>query len=313
MTAARKPTRRAANVPLRDLPKGLVLLGLLAIVGLVALGVLVWRADGDSGFRSLAPEDPGPVHVHGLGINPGDGALFIATHTGLYRVAKDRRTAERVSDDYQDTMGFSIVGPDRFLGSGHPDLDQAREHDLPPLLGLIRSTDSGKSWEPVSLLGEADFHVLRFTGERIFGYDASNDRLLVSGDQGRSWQELRKPGPLLDLAVNPADPQHLLATSAGALEEGLFESKDGGRKWKHIGPYLGLLAWLSPDRLSLVAPGGLVFQSSDARTFENVGEIGGEPAAFLAHGEWELYVALHDGTIKQSQDGGTTWTVRSTP
>jgi hypothetical protein len=24
-------------------------------------------------------------------------------------------------------------------------------------------------------------------------------------------------------------------------------------------------------------------------------------------------VALHDGTIKQSRDGGRTWTVRSTP
>src|SRR5687768_7073255 len=29
--------------------------------------------------------DPGPVHVHGLGVNPKDGALFVATHTGLFR------------------------------------------------------------------------------------------------------------------------------------------------------------------------------------------------------------------------------------
>jgi hypothetical protein len=44
-----------------------------------------------------------------------------------------------------------------------------------------------------------------------------------------------------------------------------------------------------------------------------LGEIGGQPAAFLAQGVRELYVALHDGTIKRSTDGGATWVVRSTP
>ena len=28
------------------------------------------------------PQDPGVIHVHGLGINPRDGALYAATHTG---------------------------------------------------------------------------------------------------------------------------------------------------------------------------------------------------------------------------------------
>jgi photosystem II stability/assembly factor-like uncharacterized protein len=287
----------------------------LALAGLLGLGLLVWQTqdDGQSEFQSLAPEDPGPVHVHGLGINPADGALFIATHTGLYRVDKDERAAERVSDDYQDTMGFTVVGPNRFLGSGHPDLNQAGEQGLPPLLGLIESTDSGKNWKQVSLLGEADFHVLRFADARVYGYDASNDRLLVSSDQGRNWEELRKPGPLIDLTVDPADPEHLLATSEGGLEEGLFESRDGGQSWDNISRFVGILAWPSPGRLFLIAAGGLVFRSPDARNLDHVGQIGGEPAALLAHSPSELYVALHDGTIKQSDDAGTTWTVRSTP
>jgi hypothetical protein len=38
-----------------------------------------------------------------------------------------------------------------------------------------------------------------------YGYDATNDRLLVSGDRGRSWDELEKPGPLIDLAVDPGN------------------------------------------------------------------------------------------------------------
>jgi hypothetical protein len=155
----------------------------------------LWRSsDGGKTFSGVPAADPGPVHVHGLGVNPADGALFIATHTGLYRVDEAEQKAMRVGKRFQDTMGFTIVGPNRFLGSGHPDLNEAREKNLPSLLGLIESTDSGESWEPISLLGEADFHVLRFAGERVYGYDSSNDRLLVSGDRGRSWEELEKPG-----------------------------------------------------------------------------------------------------------------------
>jgi photosystem II stability/assembly factor-like uncharacterized protein len=250
------------------------------------------------------------VHVHGLGVNPADGALFIATHTGLFRVAEDERKAERVADRYQDTMGFTIVGPNRFLGSGHPDLNEAREKNLPSLLGLIESNDSGESWQPISLLGEADFHVLRFAGERVYGYDASNDRLLVSADRGRAWNELERPGPLIDLAVDPSDERRIVATT----EEGLFESSDGGQSWNEVGEAVGLLAWPRRELLFLVAGSGQVFASPDGgRLLEHRGESGGQPAALLAEDANELYVALHDGTIKRSTDGGASWTVRSTP
>ena len=279
----------------------------------MAAGGLLWLAgDGDETFSGVPAADPGPVHVHGLGVNPADGALFIATHTGLYRVEQGERKAERVGGRYQDTMGFTIVGPNRFLGSGHPDVNEAREKNLPSRLGLIESTDKGESWQPISLSGEADFHVLRLAGERVYGYDASNDRLLVSSDRGRSWQELEKPGPLVDLAVDPGDGRRIVVASAGGLEDGLFESRDGGESWKRVSEAVALLAW--PGPLYLVAGGGQVFVSRDGgRRLEHQGEIGGQPAALVAEGPRELYVALHDGTIKRSTDGGATWTVRSTP
>src|ERR687891_1348830 len=204
--------------------RGLVGLGALAVV-LLAAGL--WRLGDD---QTTSATDAGPVHVHGLGVNPADGALFIATHTGLYRSGEGDSKSLRVGDNKQDTMGFTVAGADRFLGSGHPDIQQ----DLPPLLGLIESTDGGKSWRPISLLGEADFHVLRSAGERVYGYDASNDRLLVSADRGRSWDELDKPGPLVDLAVAPLAPGRVVASSIGGLQQGLFESRDGGRTWNRV-------------------------------------------------------------------------------
>jgi photosystem II stability/assembly factor-like uncharacterized protein len=316
-TKAKKARRERRPQPKAQasLPRGLLFLAALGVVGIIVAGVVLWRSgDGGETFSGVPADDPGPVHVHGLGVNPADGALFIATHTGLYRVEKDERRAERIGGRYQDTMGFTIIGPNRFLGSGHPDLNEAREKNLPSLLGLIESTDSGETWQPISLLGEADFHVLRFAGERVYGYDSSNDRLLVSGDRGRSWEQLQKPGPLVDLAVDPGNSRRIVATSAGGLEEGLFESRDGGDSWQRVSKALGLLAWPTEGQLYLVAGGGQVFASSNGgRRLDQRGQIGGEPAALLAEGAVELYVALHDGTIKRSSDGGASWAVRSTP
>jgi hypothetical protein len=296
----------SATPPRRRRPSLAALLpAALGIAGAAAVATFVLNSD--DGASPAA--DPGPVHVHGLGVNPSDDSLFIATHTGLYRTAQDESRAERVGESSQDTMGFTVVGPDHFLGSGHPDLRQ----QLPPLLGLIESTDAGKSWEPISLLGQADFHVLRSSRDTVYGYDASNDRLLTSTDEGRSWNEIERPGALLDLAVHPAEREHLLASAQGAFGAALFASRDAGRSWRIVGDALGFLAWPAPDRLYVVTLNGEVLRSADGgSTFEQRGEIGGEPAALLAHRD-DLYVALHDGTIKQSADGGASWTIRSLP
>jgi len=283
-----------------------------AAAAFLALTFGILAACGDSDETSQpAPEvgDPGPIHVHGLGINPADGALFVATHTGLFRAGPGERRATRIADRYQDTMGFTVTGPDRFLGSGHPD---GRE-DLPPFLGLIRSTDAGRSWVPVSLLGKRDFHVLEAAGERIYGYGSDFESreagLLVSADSGRSWQERTPPEPLLSLAIDPDDPDHIVASG----ERGSYSSSDGGRGWRPLSDDPGLLAWTPSRGLFLVGLNGSVGRSRDGgRTWEPSGEIGGQPAAFDSAGD-DLYVALHDGTIKRTFDGGRTWQVRARP
>lgn len=274
--------------------------------------VLLAAGCGGSGkddAAPLPPADAGPVHVHGLGVDPADGALYIATHTGLWRSPKGEPTARRVTDNRQDTMGFGVVGPGSFLGSGHPDLREAVAKRLPPHLGLIASDDAGKTWRTVSLSGEADLHVLRAAGKRVYGWDASNGRLLVSADGGQSWTERPAPAPLLDLAPDPSQRQRVVA----ATEQGLFASADAGRSWTRLPGEPGLLAWPRAGRLFLVAGTGLIFASSDGgKTWQRRGDVGAEPAAFGAGPAGELYVALHDGPIKTSADG-TLWTVRLRP
>jgi hypothetical protein len=268
-------------------------------------------ADDPGEATETAPRvgDPGPIHVHGLGVNPADEALFVATHTGLFRAAAGDRRARRVADRYQDTMGFTITGPNRFLGSGHPD----GRDGLPPFLGLLRSTDGGRSWQPVSLLGKRDFHVLEAAGERVYGYgtdfESRQADLLVSDDGGHSWQQRVPPEPLLSLAIDPEDPDHVVASG----EAGSYSSSDAGRGWRPLSDVAGLLAWSETGVLFLVRLDGTLTRSADGgHTWEQAGDAEGQPAAFESFDD-DLYVALHDGTIKRSDDEGNSWQLRSRP
>ena len=274
---------------------------------LCALLVLPMIALAGCGADAPAPDagrvvsDPGVSHIHGVGINPADDSVVVATHTGLFRAGPGEARATRVGDRRQDTMGFTVVGPDRFLGSGHPD---ARD-DLPPLLGLIRSDDAGRNWQPVSLLGEADFHVLRASGRRVYGVNSADGALMASPDGGRSWEERTPPGPLLDLAIDPRDTDRVVVSG----ERGLAVLRDGGKRWRALDAQrVGLLAWT--DALVMVDAAGGVHASTDAgRSFEKVGSLGGQPAALAAH-EDQLLAALHDNTVHVSADGWRTWTLR---
>lgn len=281
------------------------------LLALAAAALLAGCGGSDKPAPSSADDsvvsDAGPQHVHGLGVNSADGALYIATHSGLWRAPEGETTARRVGDLRHDLMGFTVVGPDHFLASGHPD---ARE-DLPPQLGLQRSSDRGRSWETVSLLGQADLHVLRAAGERIYGVDSGTGALLTSDDEGKSWDERTPPAPVFDLAVAPDNAERVVA----ATEGGLFASGDTGRTWRPLRDDIaGLLAWPAADALYLVDGNGQVSRSADGgREFERTGSVGAQPEAFAANGPRELYAAVHGGEVVMSTDGGAGWETRSTP
>lgn len=284
---------------------------LRAVAGSAAIvaGLLTSCASGSSdpaATSSLLTSDPGVEHVHALGVDPRDGVLYAATHYGLFRLAAGQ-SAERVADRYQDTMGFTITPDGTFLGSGHPDL--AKDPELPVRLGLIRSTDRAQTWQPVSLGGKADFHVLRTSPGQIVGWDATNGELLVSTDDGQSW-ELRSTLALRDLVVDPADPNAMLATT----EQGLLRSVDGGRTFQ-ARDAVGLtstptvLSWSDPQRLITIDAQGRVLASVDqGRTWSERGSLGGSPEALLDE-RGTLYAA-RDGAILASIDDGRSWQAR---
>lgn len=257
----------------------------------------------------LPPVDveTGLVHVHGLDVDPSDGTLYAATHSGLFRVPEQGR-AERIANRAQDTMGFAVVGPGRFIGSGHPDF---REDEVrPPLLGLIESDDAGLTWKRLSLHGQADFHALAFTHGQVYGYDSTSGTFMVTRDK-RTWQ--RKSRLLMrDFAVDPVRADRILATT----DQGTVVSDDGGRTWSPLAgaPRLVVISWDSSAELFGVGPQGDVHRSGDGgSTWAATGSVGGEPEALTVEagdGGAAVYVAVDGKGILASRDGGRTFAVR---
>lgn len=228
-----------------------------------------------------------------------EGNLYLGTHEGLWMQAPGGGTAQ-VSRDAFDVMGLTRSA-DRWFASGHP----AEGQDAPGNLGLIESVDDGRTWQPVSLPGEVDFHRLVASGDVLMGLSAHGGALLRSPDAGRSWTSLSDV-PLYDLAIDPTDPTVVIGTT----QDGPMSSGDGGVNFTPIdgAPLIALLAW-NGGTVYGVSPDGTVYASVDAgSTWQVRGEVTGSPTALAAEGE--AVALLADQTVYESTDGGRTFQPR---
>lgn len=235
-------------------------------------------------------------HIHGLGVDPADDSLYVATHMGLYRVS-DQGKRTRIADRYQDTMAFTVIGPRHFLAGGHPDLRE----QLPPQLGLIESKDAGKTWKPLAMQGEADFHILEPAGKRLYAYDSVSGTLLTTTDRQNMTALVRTP--LLSLAAVPGGDL-LLGTNDQAQLMQLDPRTKTIEPTK--GPNLVVLDTTASGQVVGLAPDGTVHLSTDSgKTWVERGSIGGSPAA-LTTSTATWYAATAD-TVYRSADRGRTW------
>ncbi|MGH8905970.1 MAG: F510_1955 family glycosylhydrolase [Egibacteraceae bacterium] len=276
---------------------GRSLIGLAVAVLLVACG---------TGNQAAPQQEPGVVHVHALAVDPTDErGLYVATHTGLFHMDAAGK-AQRVGEHYHDLMGFTVAGPGDFIASGHPDLqtDQLRASGKPPLLGLVHSTDGGANWQPLSLLGEVDFHSLQAAHDLVYGYDSTGQTFMVSND--RTTWEKRSSLALADFAVSPDDPDLVVASTSN----GLVRSSDGGRTWQPAADAQpAILDWNSSGLYRVVGDGAVAISTDAGATWQSRGSIGGSPEALLARDDL-LLAAAADRGIVESRDGGQTWELR---
>lgn len=269
------------------------------LLAITALTLSACAAPSVTGGDSTSTT-PDLAHVHGLGVDPADGMLYAASHYGLFKLAPGG-APERVGP-VQDVMGFTVVGPRHFLGSGHP----GSRTDGPPHLGLVESTDAGRTWRELSLAGRADLHSIEAKHGLVYGYDSQSRQLMVTTDM-RNWDN-RARLAVSDFAVDPASPDVIVANTA----DGLMRSSDGGRSFSPLpdAPALVFLEWPATGTLLGSDPNNTIYVSTDGgNTWTRQGQAPGPPGAFAASTVSDVYVATESG-IHYSSDGGRTFTVR---
>ena len=273
-----------------------------AALGAAVVGLVIW---------STVPAMPMALsevsHIHGIAIDPTNpSTIFLATHYGLYR-GKPDGTAEQVSADRNDYMGFTPdpANDGRLFASGHPEGGGN--------MGVILSEDGGATWTQLSVGadGPVDFHAMtvsRADPKTMYGLSKG---VQVSRDNGASWA-VAGPGPdrVIDISASPTGPDILFAGTVG----GLMRSEDGGKNWALIGP-----ANVAASMVEATADGSVYAFFAGAGLFKlsqqgewtalanNFGQsyllhMAGDPSD-ASH----LVAVTETSAIVESRDGGKTW------
>lgn len=289
----------------QGLPRRLVLTGL----PVAALGLLAGCSSTASGAgqqdRQASPANPATAgsdvaitHIH-RAVRDRD-TILVATHQGLFQIAGAGPLA--AVGPPIDLMGFDIAADGTYLASGHP----APGSGLPQPVGLIQSTDRGRSWTLRSRGGQSDFHALTALGPGAMAFD---DTLRFSADRV-TWQVRHIPAPPRDLAAGPDGT--VLATT----ERGLLTSADRGSTWRTV-PTPQLLItvdWAGPGTIVGASTTGVLVVSRDAGATWTVGPRSlGEVAAVTAtqpraH-QLEILVVVGTQVLRTTDLGARTATL----
>lgn len=213
-----------------------------------------------------APQLPPTQHVHAVAIDPDrPDAVLMATHDGLFVVTPQGH--ERVGPVI-DLMGFDVVSAGHYVASGHPGAGV----DMPDPVGLIESTDGGRTWTARSRAGESDFHALTGWGAGALAVGHGLERT----DDLETWTTTDQAPDVYD--VSTADGQEVIVTN----EDGPQRSLDGGATWAELpgAPVLQLVEHSSPGVAAGVTPEGVVHVTEDSgSSWAQVGDFDAPPQA----------------------------------
>ncbi|MFC0808862.1 WD40/YVTN/BNR-like repeat-containing protein [Ensifer sp. P24N7] len=251
-------------------------------------------------------------HIHGIAVDPADPQrLYLATHYGVWLTFPDG-TAERISDNENDYMGFSPHPSETatFLASGHP-ADGGN-------MGVIVSKDGARNWQPLAdgVEGPVDFHAMDVSAADpnvVYGLYGS---VQVSRDSGKSWEVAGSPpADVFDLAASAVNPDIVYA----ATRNGLMASFDGGKNWKAAGGegQPASMVDTAPDGTvyTFVLGSGLLKAPATALALQPVANSFGEQIllhmAFDPGNPQRMFAVSEKSKILTSTDGGKSWTALS--
>ena len=272
-----------------------------AAAGLVALGALlaltVFNGGGSSNKSSVGlPKTP---DYHSLLVNPSDPRkLVLGTHVGLYLSSdggKHWRSGGLTGDD---AMNLARPAGRTIWLAGHNVFKQ--------------SIDGGTTWTDVrpSGLPSLDIHG--------FAVDPRNPNTLYAAVAGeglyRSTDGARSFSPLSNQVGGNVMALSVMADGrilAGDMQQGLLESRDGGRSWKQIlrAQLMGLAVNPSDPKRLLATGAGIALSIDGGHSWQPVLDLpkGAGPVAWSTSNPKLAYAVGLDRAFYRSIDGGQSW------
>lgn len=259
--------------------------------------------------------DGAEVHIqdiHGLALDPSDPTrLYVATHHGLFVGEGDTKWAA-VTEEPFDMMGFTMHAHDGNImyASGHPNrVDQGWA------VGVVRSTDAGRTWTTLGLKNEVDFHALTMepgrsmTNDTIYGFH--DGKLHVSRDSGATWATRPLTFSVAALATMPTSGDLYAATPAGLQKN--VRGAEGA--WEIVTPKPAVAIAASPNASALIAyfsADGLAKSHDQGKTWSSLNwtvPAGDYPWGIAPGPESSglIYVGTARGSIHKTDDDGASW------
>ena len=206
---------------------------------------------------------------------------------------------------------------------------------LYPNQGLLRTTDGGRTWLPVTAEGRFErFYEMamhRYHPDTLYvhGRDSSDFGVYISTDNGLAWTKISGLWGFDELAFVSDDPDSVLAIDY----DDFYVSSDGGFNFSRIDfqEYYGILADIEidpqhPGVVYIAAEEGLLRTTDSCQTWDIIQTpFGYDPADTLSnppelehivlstHDTFHLLAADGEANLYASSDGGDTWSLREPP
>lgn len=256
-------------------------------------------------------------HEQGMAFSADGRTLLVPSHQGLAAYA-DGGWWE-APGPAQGFSGFAVTAR-AIYSSGH--LRPGAPHSEPA--GLLRSTDGGRSWQPLALRGQADFHLIA-AGYRSGAIYVLNTHpnpampsqgLYVTQDEGGTWRRAEArglSGRIHGLAAHPVQSD----TLAVASDRGLHVSRDGGNSFRLVDRRMIVTA-VAFDmggarlRIARALKNEIVDMALDGKDQRSVRvpAMAGDYVTYVAQSPTQpatLAFATRRGEVHVSSDGGQTW------
>lgn len=250
------------------------------------------------------------MHIHGLGYSSDGKQILIPAHDGL--VSYENGKWNHGAGEKRDYMGFNAVDTG-YYSSGHP-AEGSREKNP---LGIVKSSDDGKTIEMLDLYGVEDFHgmAVGYKTHAIYVFKPSlNPKMSSVGlyyslDDAKTWTKSNMGGvngEVLAVAAHPNDP----AIVALVTKEGLYLSKDSGNHFEKA-PVTFQVTGISFDMAGQLMIGGqkeLIIENANPSMPKLDQDDAVQYLVQSPTNDKEIVVATYKKNVFISNDKGATWT-----